>query len=210
MTREIEFAFLLFVMSAVSGCAYAPATEPLLFQELAYGELRERTYLWTSGIRADCGEFWDSAHITEVNGVAIPEEYIPVAGASYSPRGNRLLELPAGELVVNILYKEDTYWTVVNVLFGGGDAVFVERAEGTVSFVGAVDRVYAPFAGDRDSSEYFWLEDIGSYAPGSADYGGPGSPAQQSNERNPVVAGERPPSRQCNAKKGPAWQQNDY
>jgi hypothetical protein len=148
----------------------------------------QNAYLWTSGYSLlSTSNLRDYATITQIDDVKIPNVYLPRSGDP--PGSSSLLEIPAGQHVIEILYKED----ILLCHYGGCFAV--EKTQQTLTFTAEPNRTYAPFVADKCSKQYFWIENLGPYVVGSetqrviSDI--------KTELTKPVVAGEAPNKDSC-------------
>ena len=189
-SKRLVIATTIWVAVQLGGCAatLAPVT-PLLLPKVKYGDAHESSYFWTAGLSPKKSSFdlRDYAVITRINDVEIPWEIVPSMGGA--PFYNRLVEFPASELSVEILYIEQT---ILCGLLSG--CIHDQKSRKILTFTARPDRIYVPFVNDWCSREYFWIEDWGNYYPGSeVEILGP----KRSYLTHPTVAGETPPRGAC-------------
>ena len=193
-----EFLVLaLGIVSLLSACASTPSVTPVRVPNLTYPEEGQSSYLWTSGISRWLTVFnlEDYASITQVDGVDISTDYLP--GSGDAPYWTWLLEVPAGQHVIEVQYKEET---VICYSYTPGGCFTFEKSRQTLTFTAAPNQTYAPFASDHCSRDWFWIEDWGPYVAGSETR----RTMRLYHERNreshsakPVVAGEMPSKNSC-------------
>ena len=158
MTLQSKFLFVVgafCIASLLGACATPGPTTPFRLPEIQYGEPGESTYFWINGKSPlkNLFDLADHATITRINGTALPfniviDEWTP-------PDMNRLVEFPAGELVVEIVYHEYIY----NPFLLYSTSIKSRRV---LEFTGEPDRIYVPFANDWCSQDNFWIEDWGT------------------------------------------------
>ena len=158
MTLQSRFLFVVavFCIATLLGACVTPPTMPFRLPEIQYGDTSESMYLWTQG--SGPWDFWnlqDFATITRINGTIIPSKIVPDPGDTCI---SKLIELPAGVLVVEILYSETIF-----IPYWGSLCDTTDKSLRVIAFTGEPNRIYAPFASDRCSREYFWIEDWGDY-----------------------------------------------
>lgn len=155
--------------------------KPVRVSDLTYLDTGESAYLWNTGTIGGLvvlGGLGDHAFITRIDGFEMSSEYLQ--------RVN-LLEIPAGEQVIEITYYEERLCGVY--------CAYAEKARETLTFAARPDRIYAPFATDKCSREWVWIEDLGPYLSGSKKQ----RPLRMMDKSsmNPVVAGVAPDERSC-------------
>ena len=198
----IKLVFLLLILCALSllnACVTQPTT-PSRIPALIYPETSQNAYLWTSGKRNSGFEEVDYATFTKIDGVDVPDKYLP--GAGQPPFGSFLLEIPGGKHTVEILYKSgNPAFDVVIILpalflcvMGGGwgcsfPGVF-EKSRQTLGFIAEANHIYASFADDECDRTWYRIEDWGAYVEKSETIGGISN--TQSDLTKPVVSGEAP------------------
>ncbi len=200
MTLQSKFLFVVaaFCIATLLGACVTsgPPPTPFRLPEIQYGETSESTYFWTMGSSSHKHPFdqTDYATITRINGTVIPSNIVSVP---YTGPRSKLVEFPAGELVVEILYSEQN-----NFLCSFGSCVPSNRSRRVMAFTGWPNRIYVPFANDWCSQDSFWIEDWGTY---ESDSKVEKSPLLQlaSNSIHPVVAGERPRTGACEVRMAP-------
>ncbi|MDX1556369.1 MAG: hypothetical protein R3212_10110, partial [Xanthomonadales bacterium] len=124
------------------------------------------------------------------DGMGISAEYLPRPGRV--PIQRVLLEIPAGEHELVILYQE--HGNLKDAFCFGTCAFATERLQDTVMFTAEPDRIHVPFASDKGGCNWLWVEDWGDYLPGmeTVDYG------ELSTKLNkPVVGGSSPGDGDC-------------
>jgi len=190
MTLQSRFFFVVaaFCIASLLGACVTPPTTPFRLPEIQYGETSESMYLWTRG-RSPLKHIFDltdHATITRINGTVLPfniviDEWTP-------PDMSMLVEFPAGELVVEIVYHE----LIFNPFLLYSTNIKSRRV---VAFTGKPNRIYVPFANDWCSRDNFWIEDWGTYELDSKVE--KSSFNIVSNLTQPVVAGEAPRRGAC-------------
>lgn len=191
MTLQSKFVFVVaaFCIASLLGACAAPGPPtPFRLPEIQYGETSESMYLWTRGISSYKHIFdqTDHATITRINGTVLPFNIVnkPWTG----PEMSMLVEIPVGELVVEIVYHERSH------KFFPFDSTSIKSRK-VVAFTGEPNRIYVPFANDWCSRDNFWIEDWGTYELDSKVE--ELSFNMVSNLTQPVVAGEAPPKGAC-------------
>ncbi len=180
--KAVFLAFALGIISLLNACVSIPPNEPpIRLSDLTYQDTDQNAYLWTSGLRGVGFFVDDNATITRINDINVPDEYLPEAGAP--PYSSWLLEIPAGEHVIEILHKGEVFLLI--------SSIWLEKSRQTLTFMAEPNQTYHPFAADDCSKNYFWIEDWGPYVAGT-------ETAQKtfffhnSDITKPVVVGERP------------------
>ena len=191
MTLQSKFLFVvaaICIATLLGACVTSgPPPTPFRLPEIQYGETSESTYFWTMG-RSPIKHIFDQidyATITRINGTVIPSNIVSVPWTG--PR-SKLVEFPAGELVVEIVYHE----LIFNPFLLYSTSIKSRRV---VAFTGEPNRIYVPFANDWCSQDNFWIEDWGTYELDSKVERS--SFFIVSNLTQPVVAGEAPPKGAC-------------
>lgn len=184
-SKRLVIAATIWFAVLLGGCAATPdPVTPLRLPKVKYGDAHDSSYFWTIGVSPRRSfELVDYAVIDRINDVEIP--YFPSGTA---PTFNRLVEFPASEISLEILYIEQTF------LCSWGGCLFIQKSRKTLTFTAKPYRIYIPFVDDWCSREYFWIEDWGSYSLGSEVqiFG-----AKRSDLTHPIVVGGRPPEGAC-------------
>lgn len=127
--------------------------KPMHVPNLTYLDSGESACIWNYGTIAGfgmIGGLTDHASITRIDGFELPHEYIKQIS---------LLEIPAGERVIEIVYSEERLCGVY--------CAYAEKARETLTFTAMPNRIYIPFASDKCSREWIWIEDLGPCLPDS-------------------------------------------
>ena len=165
----------LAAVALLTACATSNI-KPLHVPNLAYLDTGENAYIWNHGSIYGfglIGGLTDHASITRIDGFELPLEYI---------NRIRLLEIPAGERMIEITYSEERLCGVY--------CAYAEKARETFTFTAMPDRIYAPFARDKCSREWIWIEDLGPYLPDS-------NKQLPKSSMKKVVAGSAPDEHSC-------------
>ncbi len=193
MTLQPRFLFVVAafcIASLLGACVTSgPPTTPFRLPEIQYGETSESTYFWTKG-RSPFKHIFDRtdhATITRINGTVLPFNIV-IEFLSPALEMSRLVEIPVGELVVEIVYHERNF-----NFFSLDSTSIVSRR--VLVFTGESNRIYVPFANDWCSRDNFWIEDWGTYESDSKVE--EMSFNMVSNLTQPVVAGEAPRRGAC-------------
>jgi len=185
--RTAFHVFALGIISLLNACATTPNVTPVRIPDLTYQDKDQSAYIWTFGLRMS-GLFNrpDYAIIIRIDDVNIPDKYLTKGGNFFNI--SWLLEIPAGEHIVEILYREETL-----LCFEYACATY-EVSRQTLTFIAEPNRTYTPFTSDECSIYNFWIEDWGLYVPGSKTerYG-----SNRTDFTKPVVAGEAPTKNSC-------------
>jgi hypothetical protein len=192
MTLQSKFLFVvaaICIATLLGACVTSgPPPTPFRLPEIQYGETSESTYLWTRG-RSPYKHIFDQADhatITRINDTVLPFNIVIYEWRG--PEMSMLVEIPAGELVVEIVYHERS------PKFFPFESTSI-RSRRVVAFTGEPNRIYVPFASDWCSRDNFWIEDWGIYELDSKVEKSPF--IMFSNLTQPVVAGEAPRKGAC-------------
>lgn len=195
MINKLDFfTFVLVITSLLNACGTAPSCgTPCRITGINFHDTDQPAYLWTSGTRlgraSDPNHFFnlsDYATVIRIDHVKVPDEFIP--RASEIVLNSWLLEIPAGQHEIEILYKEDS-------LIGGGFYAD-EKSRQTLNFLAEPNQTYNPFAADQCSKNYFWIEDWGPYAA-LTEKSNTRYNVHNTDMKKPVVAGMAPTNQSC-------------
>jgi len=200
-SKIVFLACALGIILLLNACATYVPPPPLRIPDLAYLDTGtgQNAYLWTSGLsgKINFGNSHDYATITQINDVNIPARYIPKAVGR--PSRSKLLEIPAGKHIVEILYKEvDRTLSFLSLT-----TLAIEQSRQTLTFIAEPNRTYSPFVTDQCSRDWFWIEDWGPYVAGQKaihsfiDFIDGNIRWIGSDYTKPVVAGEAPNKNEC-------------